>query len=91
MAHTQRTLRGADLQRLREDRRGWSQGDLARAVGVRREHVCRIEAGTVRASAALMVAIAEALGVDLDAFTERTPATPPAPDPTPPAEATEAA
>ena len=44
---------------------GVSLSELARAVGVHRSHIARIEAGTARPSLAVLTAIGVALGADL--------------------------
>ncbi|MBM4408918.1 MAG: helix-turn-helix transcriptional regulator [Chloroflexi bacterium] len=67
VARRDRDLRralGAQIRQLREDA-GISQAALARAAGLDRAHVCRIESGTAAASLDAYQAIAVALGADL--------------------------
>lgn len=67
VARRDRDLRralGGQIRQLREDA-GISQAALARAAGLDRAHVCRIEAGTAAASLDAYQAIAVALGADL--------------------------
>ncbi len=67
LARRERDLRrriGAQIREIREDL-GATQADLARASGIQRSHILRIEAGTVGASQATQLAIASALGADL--------------------------
>ena len=68
MPHTDRTVQGRQLRRLRRDRIG-SQATLADALGVRREAVARWETGTHQPAPDTLLAIARLLDVDLDAFT----------------------
>ena len=55
---------GRQVRETREDL-GATQADLARAVGVDRSHVARVEAGTVGMSQSTHLAFAAALGADL--------------------------
>lgn len=67
IARRDRDLRralGVQIRQLREDA-GVSQAALARAAGLDRAHVCRIEAGTAEASLDAYQAIAVALGAEL--------------------------
>ena len=45
--------------------KGWTQAQLAEAVGVAKQHISRWEKGTNKPSVAALVKIANALGVDL--------------------------
>jgi transcriptional regulator with XRE-family HTH domain len=58
--------------RLRELREaaGWTQGELAERVGVKREAVARWEAGKREPGWSSVLALAEALGVDCTSFTQ---------------------
>ncbi|MBI4502909.1 MAG: helix-turn-helix transcriptional regulator [Gemmatimonadetes bacterium] len=49
---------------------GWSQADLATAVGVSVPYLCLIEKGRVLPSLRLLGAIAEALGIHVAALLE---------------------
>lgn len=67
LARRERDLRrriGGQVREIREDL-GATQADLARAVGVERSHIARVEAGTVGMSQSTHLAIAAALGADL--------------------------
>ena len=66
--------------RLRELREaaGWTQEQLAERVGVKREAVARWEAGRREPGWSNVLALAEALGVDCTAFTQRPAKRPPA-------------
>lgn len=64
---------GAHLRRQRE-RRGLSQGQLARKAGVSRYHLSRLERGAKRSpSLPVLIALADALGLTLDRLVGRTP------------------
>lgn len=45
--------------------KGWTQAQLAEAVGVAKQHISRWEKGSIKPSVAALVKIANALGVDL--------------------------
>lgn len=55
---------GANIRFLRE-RRGWTQGELARAIDTSRISVGRLERGQQNATILLLSHIASALEVDL--------------------------
>jgi DNA-binding XRE family transcriptional regulator len=59
------------LTRIRRQR-GMSQTDLARAIGVTRPAVSRMEAGASNPSLAVLVALADALGCTIDELCGRT-------------------
>lgn len=61
-----------DAVRQARRQRGWTQAELARAAGVSRATVARIEAGQGVAMASL-VAVAEALGLKVSVSVERVP------------------
>ncbi len=60
-------VNGAALRTIRE-RSGLSQTALARAVGTDRSHLSNIENGRRNCSEKLVIAIAEALKIDLPAI-----------------------
>lgn len=67
LARRERELRiriGGQVHDLREDL-GLTRADLARAAGLDRAHIVRIELGSVSASQGALVGIAAALGADL--------------------------
>ncbi len=66
-------LNGPKLAELRF-RAGYSRAGLAAKLGVHRNYIGRIESGKFEPAPARLVAIAEALGVELDAITERVAA-----------------
>ena len=45
--------------------KGWTQAQLAEAVGVAKQHISRWEKGSIKPSVAALVKITNALGVDL--------------------------
>lgn len=51
-------------------RTGMTQGELAAATGIRREHVCRIEQGKYNVGIDTLQAVADALGKMVD-FVEK--------------------
>lgn len=58
---------GEKLRSLREAK-GWSQAELARRSGVRQANISRYEQGLREPSWSIAVALAAALGVNVDAF-----------------------
>ncbi len=66
-------VNGAKLAEVRI-RAGLSRAALATAAGVNRSNVWRIECGQSQPVPATLVALATALGVDIDAITDRSAA-----------------
>jgi transcriptional regulator with XRE-family HTH domain len=60
---------GRRLRALREEK-GWSQTQLGEAAGVRYQYVARLERAESEPGWAMVLKLAEALGVTPDAFTE---------------------
>lgn len=58
-------FRGERLKELRE-KRGWTQQELATKVGASRNTINRLEIGNRTPSLALLICLAEVLGVKLD-------------------------
>ena len=65
---------------------GLTQAELARRAGVHRNSINRVERGLASPRAALLAAVARALGIPPARLWERPPAGPPAPDSSDPAE-----
>jgi transcriptional regulator with XRE-family HTH domain len=64
------------LRELREGQ-GWTQGQLAEMVNVKREAVARWEAGVREPGWSYIIALADALGVDCRTFLEEPADRPP--------------
>lgn len=73
MTSTRRAVQRDKLIAVREDA-GYSIAGLARAMGVGSyTYLSRVERGVVTPTPAYLRRMADALGVDLDAFTTREP------------------
>ncbi len=63
---------GAQL-RLRRDEKGWTQKQLAEASGIHTNTIARLERGEHEPAWPLVLALAKALGVSCEAFSEAQP------------------
>lgn len=58
---------GQDIK-VRRDKQGWSQSELARRSGVSQGYISQIEAGTRRPSLQALVKLRDALGLSVEEF-----------------------
>lgn len=63
---------GQRLKELRQ-RRGWSQDELAKKVGVQQKQISSYERGANTPSGEIFIALADAFEVSLDYLAQRTP------------------
>lgn len=55
------------IEHRRQWRTGWSQAELARAVGISAKHMCQVVTGAVPLTISLAIRIEQATDGDLDA------------------------